>query len=451
MGTVVAWGYGADGSTIVPLAATNVVAVAAGSGFSEALRANGTVVQWGNNILEYPAPQGLSNIVAISASGTHASALRNDGTVVSWGYEYIGLASNNVPPDVANVVAIASGSDHDFALLGRRVPAFTVQPWNRTIFNTTTSVWFSGKCVGVQPVTYQWQFNGTNVPGATNDTLTVNAAVNFQRMPLPLPSGAYQLIASNAYGVTASKYAQLAVLIPLGSAVNASNLNWTTSGNGLWFGETNFTHDGVSAAQSGDIGPFQSTVLQTTLSTNVAGTCSFWWQVSSEPDFDFLQFSINGNVQAGISGSVGWQQVKLPHQSRHQCPDVDIFQAVRIYSSGLDAGWVDQFSFMPAPQILSQPVGATVNQGCHGESGGFRQGCAHAGLPMAAKRKSGWRQQPGVDLEQRWPGTKRCLFRHCHQWRRRCGQQQCRGAGQRSPTAIPARAHAGRLAAIYRV
>ena len=107
----------------IPQAATNVIGIAAGSGFSVALRANGTVVQWGSYILNYPVPSNLSNVVAISASGSHATALKNDGTVVSWGYEYTGSASNNVPPDLANVAAISSGSDHDFGFWARARPS----------------------------------------------------------------------------------------------------------------------------------------------------------------------------------------------------------------------------------------------------------------------------------------------------------------------------------------
>ena len=364
-GTVVAWGNGLDGSTIVPPSATNVIAIAAGTSLSVALRANGTVVEWGNGIAPYPAPLNLSNIVAISASGTHATALRNDGTVTSWGYDYITYSSNTVPSDVANVIAISSGGDHDFALLGNRAPAFTVQPWSRSIFNTTTSVWFSGKCSGVQPVSYQWQFNGANIPGATNDLLTVNAAVTNifgLRTTLPLQSGVYQLIASNAYGVVASKYSQLTVVIPLGVALNTTNQNWATTGNAQWFGETNYSHDGVSAAQSGYVGPYQQTTLQTTIASNVAGTCSFWWMVSSEPDFDFLQFSVNGVAQAAISGATGWQYVSIPLPVGTNVLTWT-YSPQSIFGSGLNAGWVDQFSFTPNPGIARQPASTNAYAG----------------------------------------------------------------------------------------
>ena len=362
-GTVVGWGYSGDGSTTVPLTATNVIAIAAGSGFSVALRANGTVVQWGSGISQYPFPLNLSNIVAIAAASTHATALRRDGTVVAWGYEYTGLASNNVPPDLANVAAIASGGNHDFGLFGTRAPKFTVQPWNRTVFNTTTSVLFAAKCAAVQPVRYQWQLNGTNLPAATNDTLTVTTQRPPQGGPLPpLQSGVYQLIASNAYGVVTSKYAKLTVLIPLGDAVDAPNLAWTTTGNAQWFGQTNVTHDGVDAARSGGIGALQETILQTTFGTNKAGSYTFWWKVSSEAFFDTLEFRVNGSVQASISGEVDWQRVILPVAAGTNVLQWRYAKDAS-FDSGLDAGFVDQFAFVTAPNITRQPSSIANYQG----------------------------------------------------------------------------------------
>ena len=70
----------------MPPALGNVVAVAAGGGDSMALRADGTVVVWGNNTYgQTNVPPGLSNVVAIAAGFYHCLALRNDGTVVAWG------------------------------------------------------------------------------------------------------------------------------------------------------------------------------------------------------------------------------------------------------------------------------------------------------------------------------------------------------------------------------
>ena len=369
-GSVITWGL--DGNEIPIYGNTvpsNAVAVACGNGFYLALRTNGTVVAWGVDTYgQTTIPTNWTNIVAISAGANHATALRNDGTVASIGFTSGIFTSSNVPPNLANVIAIASSGDHDLALFGStHAPVFTVQPWSRTVFNTTTSVWFSAKCVGVQPVHYQWQLNGTNLPTATNDTINVYAATTNspgQRLaPLPLQPGIYQLIASNAYGVVASKYAQLTVVIPLGTALNATNLPWTTGGDAQWFGETNVSHDGVSAAQSGDIGQSQESDLFTTIATNYSGNCTFWWQVSSELGFDFLEFRINGIVQTNISGTTGWQPVSIHVPAGTNQLEWRYYKTSP-FVSGEDAGWVDQFAFVPDPPLITlQPASQIVNVG----------------------------------------------------------------------------------------
>jgi alpha-tubulin suppressor-like RCC1 family protein len=372
-GSVVTWGqYGSEYT--VPPNATNVIAVAAGGTHFLALRANGTVVGWGSSPYgQATIPATWSNIVAISAAANHSVALRNDGTILTLGNYYNGptLTIGSVPTDLANVVAIASSGDHDLGLFGTRSPAFTVQPWDRAIpSSTTTNIVLAAKCAGVQPVRYQWQLNGTNVPSATNDTLVLTNQPNRTAPIILIPNGAYQLIASNAYGVAASQYAKVTTFIPLGTALNtpldAKNgylYNWTTGGNALWFGETNVTHDGVSAAQSGGIGALQQTILQTTVGTNWPGSYTFWWNVSSEQDFDILEFRINGIVQTSISGSPGWAQVSIPVAAGTNVLMWRYYKDATI-DVGLDAGWVDQFAFIPAPpQMTVQPVSQIVNVG----------------------------------------------------------------------------------------
>jgi alpha-tubulin suppressor-like RCC1 family protein len=371
-GTVDSWGsYGANYPA--PSNATNIIAVAAGGQHYLALRANGTVVGWGNNIYgQATIPAGISNVVAIAAGANHSVLLCNDGTVVTLG-GYAGQipASASTPADLANVIAIASSGDHDLALFGTRAPAFTVQPWNRTFpLNAVTNITVAAKCVGVQPVRYQWQLNGTNVPGATNDTLFLSNNPFATARISVIPTGAYQLIASNVYGVAASKYAKITTFYPLADALDTPTdakagplYNWLTGGNAQWFGETNVTHDGVDAAQSGGIGALQETILQTTIGTNWSGSYTFWWKVSSEQDFDILEFRLNGITQTSISGLVDWQPVNV-----HVAAFTNVLQwrysKDASFDFGQDAGWVDQFAFIPDPPLITfQPVSQTVNMG----------------------------------------------------------------------------------------
>jgi alpha-tubulin suppressor-like RCC1 family protein len=100
----------------VPSAAlSGIVAISAGGTHSLALKANGTIVAWGDNgAAQGKVPRGLSNVVAVSAGDYHSLALRSDGTVIAWGGGNFG--TTNVPPDLRDVIAIAAGYEHSLAL-----------------------------------------------------------------------------------------------------------------------------------------------------------------------------------------------------------------------------------------------------------------------------------------------------------------------------------------------
>ena len=80
-----------------------------------ALKADGTVIAWGNNNYgQINIPVGLNKVVQISAGGNHSLALKADGTVVAWGDNYNGQI--NIPAGLNNVVQIAAGGGHSLAL-----------------------------------------------------------------------------------------------------------------------------------------------------------------------------------------------------------------------------------------------------------------------------------------------------------------------------------------------
>jgi len=201
-GQVVSWGWNVFGQTNVPPAATNVVAVAAGSGHSLALKADGTVVAWGRNLEgQANVPPEASNVVAIAAGGFHNLALRADGSVVGWGTN--GFGQTHVPAGATNVVAIGAGWNHSLALVGSGAPVITVQPFSRTV-GYGDAVAITVMAVGIQPMSYQWQLNGTNITGEINSSMTIGAA-QFN------DAGNYTVVVSNSLGVVTSRVATLVV------------------------------------------------------------------------------------------------------------------------------------------------------------------------------------------------------------------------------------------------
>ena len=115
-GSVVAWGDNYYGQSTVPSGLNGIVQVAAGEHHVVSLRSDGTVVAWGrkaDGITKVPV--GLNSVVQISAGGSTTAALKSDGSVVTWGSFY----SDDewpVPAGLSGVVQIAVGSRHLVAL-----------------------------------------------------------------------------------------------------------------------------------------------------------------------------------------------------------------------------------------------------------------------------------------------------------------------------------------------
>jgi formylglycine-generating enzyme required for sulfatase activity len=114
-GTVIAWGNNSYGQTNIPAGLSNVIQVDAGRNYSIALKSDGTVVAWGDNSSgETSIPTGLSNVVQVAAGEYHFLALKADGTVVAWGNNSSGKTS--IPAGLSNVVQVATGYAHSIAL-----------------------------------------------------------------------------------------------------------------------------------------------------------------------------------------------------------------------------------------------------------------------------------------------------------------------------------------------
>jgi uncharacterized delta-60 repeat protein len=236
-------------------------------------------------------------------------------------------------------------------------PAITTQPAHRTNEAGTTAT-FSVVAGGTEPLSYQWQFYGTNLAGQTSASLVLVAVATNQ-------AGPYAVVVTNDSGSVTSAVATLTVVpvLTLGEALDAPQLAWSSGGNAPWTGQTAVTHDGMDAAQSGAISDSQETWVET--SVMGPGPLSFWWKVSSEPGYDYLEFYTNGVRVTRIAGEVNWQAWNGTLGTGTQ---VLRWRYIKDSggNSGQDRGWVDQVSFTPPvgpPVIVTQPTNQTVTVG----------------------------------------------------------------------------------------
>ncbi len=208
-GTVFAWGDNARGQTNVPPYLAEVVAIAAGGQHCLALLSDGTVTAWGDNFYGQSAvPAGLSNVAAVAAGALHSLALREDGTLAGWGagsnsagqYPISGQAM--IATNLVHMTAIGAGTAHSLALVGEGAPFITQPPVGQTVYRGTRAM-FRAAASGALPLAYQWQLNGTNLPGATDRVLILAEAVQ---------AGDCRVVVSNLFGVTVSAAANLALV-----------------------------------------------------------------------------------------------------------------------------------------------------------------------------------------------------------------------------------------------
>lgn len=247
-GTVVAWGRNSFGETDVPAGLSNVVAIAAGgsslnnSSYSLAIKKDNTLAIWGSGAV-VTAMAGLSNVIAIAGGTEHGVAVRSGprtpvltllptnqfqiaggsvtfnsrgaglyGVAYQWKTNGVNLAgATNAALTLTNVQAVHAGnytvtiSNEVGAVTSPAVLTLVTAPIILTqmplptnqlaIFqeNLTLSVTASapGQTNGF-PLSYQWKFNGTNIPGATTSSYTLLGG--------PSTVGSYAVIVTNAAG-----------------------------------------------------------------------------------------------------------------------------------------------------------------------------------------------------------------------------------------------------------
>jgi len=91
---------------------------------------------------------------------------------------------------------------------------------------------------------------------------------------------------------------------PLGDAVDAPELTWTTGGDWDWIPQTLITDDGIDAALSEvSDNNFYESWIETTVTG--PGTIDFYWYIDADYS-DWMLFEIDGNYEYDIYGQDGW-------------------------------------------------------------------------------------------------------------------------------------------------
>jgi alpha-tubulin suppressor-like RCC1 family protein len=244
-GNVVIWGSADGAVTNIPPTATNVCAVSANHGMSAVLRRDGTIVCWGKTSSLSNVPPVITNAVSVAVGYQTAYAVLNDGkplltklpvgTTAYIGRDYTFTASAAGVAPISfqwsfNGTNIADATDASLTLSNLSLandglyavavsnalgiaqsitahlkvsnfpsgfPTTAPPPAQTNLFGTKVILVTSA--IGNGPMRYQWQFNGTNLPGATNSDLVFDS---FS----PANSGIYSVSPNNGFRVSTTQF-----------------------------------------------------------------------------------------------------------------------------------------------------------------------------------------------------------------------------------------------------
>ena len=116
----------------------------------------------------------------------------------------------------------------------------------------------------------------------------------------------------------------------------------TLTGDANWVAQTGTSYDGADAVESGPVFAGESSRFSISkLTTSV----SFWYKVSSEGNYDFFEFYIDGSRRLRTSGEVGWTQFTDNSLSNTTHTFEWRYTKDNYVDSGSDKAWVDKVVF----------------------------------------------------------------------------------------------------------
>jgi hypothetical protein len=163
-------------------------------------------------------------------------------------------------------------------------------------------------------------------------------------------------VAAGNYGINHTFSRTVGLVLEDWETGNFASFPWTFGGNAPWTITSVGPYEGVYCAKSGTITHSQTTDLIVQLYVSEAGNISFYRKVSSETNYDYLRFFIDGIQQAQWAGEVAWGEVSFPVTTGLHTFMWRYYKDGSV-SSGSDCAWIDYIVF---PSIIPPPDPAEI-------------------------------------------------------------------------------------------
>lgn len=161
----------------------------------------------------------------------------------------------------------------------------------------------------------------------------------------------YQLSA-DAYGATVQT--QAFVINPILESFESHNFDaypWVMGGDKPWVIASPTAYTGAYSSRSGNITHSQSSTMELSLLVSDTGSVSFARRVSTEENYDWLRFYIDGVEMGAWSGLHDWEEITYPISAGLHTL-LWVYEKDNIGSANNDRCWVDDISLPPHQLVV---------------------------------------------------------------------------------------------------
>ena len=152
-------------------------------------------------------------------------------------------------------------------------------------------------------------------------------------------------VVGGEYSAEGSYYELIGLVIEDYETGDFSDFDWQFGGDAGWQISSGDAYEGDYCAQSQDIDDGDTAEMSLNLNA-FQGEISFFRRVSSESNYDYLKFYIDGAMQGEWSGSVNWSEVTYNVDSGNHTFKW-IYDKDYYVSSGQDCAWIDYITLPP--------------------------------------------------------------------------------------------------------
>jgi len=182
------------------------------------------------------------------------------------------------------------------------------------------------------------------VTGIFNITVSENAPIG-----LAIPVVA-EITGANNYNNESEFNVVIGLMSESFESGDFNSLDWQFTGSADWT-ISDISSEGDYSAQSGSISDNQQTGIEIALNVPDNGTITFDYKVSSEANWDFLRFSIDGSEQISWSGNQNWDTISFDVLAGNRTFKWEYTKDGSV-SSYSDCAWVDNIIFPGGSSVV---------------------------------------------------------------------------------------------------